>query len=137
MFCGNTDSCGEGIWLGDGGTVEVGATAPLAAGVGNDAVSDGEGDGDFTSSLLGDGDAVFFFTLTGEAEGDRFFLDFFFRWGVGVGVETTRFPVSPVDCSAASIGVIADVIKAARINTRKNMVSSSCRLSIRKPQILN
>ena len=79
MFCGNTDFCGAGISLGDGGTVEVGATAPLAAGVGNDAVSDGEGDGDFSSSLLGDGDAVSFFTLTGEAEGDRFFLDFFFR----------------------------------------------------------
>ena len=47
--------------------------------VGNDAVSAGAGDGDFSSSLLGDGDAVFFFTLTGEAEGDRFFLDFFFR----------------------------------------------------------
>jgi hypothetical protein len=102
----------------------VGATVPLAAGVGNDAVSDGEGDGDF-SFRLGDGDAVFFFTLTGEAEGDRFFLDFFFRWGVGVGVETTRLPVSPVDCSAASIGIISDVMKAARINTRKNMLRSS------------
>ena len=56
----------------------MGATVPLAAGVGNDAVSDGEGDGDF-SFRLGDGDAVFFFALTGEAEGDRFFLDFFFR----------------------------------------------------------
>ena len=122
-FCGNTDFCGAGIWLGDGETVEVGA--PLGAGVGNDAVSDGEGDGDFSSSLLGDGDAVFFFTLTGEAEGDRFFLDFFFRCGVGVGVETIRLPVSPTDCSAASIGVTADVMKAARINTRKNMVSSS------------
>jgi hypothetical protein len=96
-----------------GETVEVGATAPLAAGVGNGAVSDG------------DGDVVFFFTLTGEAEGDRFFLDFFFRWGVGVGVETIRLPVSPIDCSAASIGVTADMMKAARINTRKNMVSSS------------
>ena len=110
-FCGNTDFCGAGIWLGDGEAVEVGATAPLAAGVGNDAVSDG--------------DAGFFFTLTGEAEGDRFFLDFFFRWGVGVGVETIRLPVSSIDCSAASIGVTADVMKAARINTRKNMVSSS------------
>jgi hypothetical protein len=116
LFCGNTDFCGAGICLGDGGTVEVGASAPLTAGVGNDAVSDGEGDGDFSSSglgdggtvevgasapltagvgndavsdgegdgdfsssRLGDGDAVFFFTLTGEAEGDRFFLDFFFR----------------------------------------------------------
>ena len=79
MFCGNTDFCGAGIWLGDGEAVEVGATAPLAAAVGNDAVSDGEGDGDFSSSLLGDSDAAFFFTLTGEAEGDRFFLDFFFR----------------------------------------------------------
>jgi hypothetical protein len=78
FFCGNTDSCGAGVWLGDGETVEVGAIVPLAAGVGNDAVSDGEGDGDF-SFRLGDGDAVFFFTLTGEAEGDRFFLDFFFR----------------------------------------------------------
>ena len=125
MSCGNTDFCGAGIWLGDGETVEIGATAPLAAGVGNDAVSDGEGDGDFSSSLLGDGDAIFFFTLTGEAEGDRFFLDFFFRWGVGVGVETIRPPVSPIDCSAASIGVTADVMKAARINTRKNMASSS------------
>jgi len=125
LFCGKTDFCGEGIWLGDGGTVEVGATAPLTAGVGNDAVSDGEGNGDFSSSGFGDGDAVFFFTLTGEAEGDRFFLDFFFRWGVGVGVETTRLPVSPVDCSAASIGIIADVMKAARINTRENMLSSS------------
>ena len=115
FFCGNTDFCGAGISLADGETVEVGATAPLAAGVGNDAVSDGEGDGD----------AVFFFTLTGEAEGDRFFLDFFFRWGVGVGVETTRLSVSPIDCSAASIGIIADVMKAARINTRKNMLSSS------------
>ena len=115
LFRGNTDFCGAGIWLGDGEAVEVGATAPLAVGVGNDAVSDGEGDGD----------AGFFFTLTGEAEGDRFFFDFFFRWGVGVGVETIRLPVSSVDCSAASIGVTADVIKAARINTRKNMVSSS------------
>jgi hypothetical protein len=79
LFCGNTDFCGAGIWLGDEVTVEVGATAPLGAGVGNDTVSDGEGDGDFSSSLLGDGDAVFFFTLTGEVEGDRFFLDFFFR----------------------------------------------------------
>jgi hypothetical protein len=104
-----------GTWLGDGETVEVGATPPFAAGVGNDAVSDGEGDGD----------GVFFFTLTGEAEGVRFFLDFFFRVGVGVGVETTCLPVSPIDCSAASIGITADVMKAARINTRKNMVSSS------------
>ena len=125
MFCGNTDFCGAGIWLGDGETVEVGAIVPLAAGVGNDAVSDGEGDGDFSSSLLGDGDAVFFFTLAGEAEGDRFFLDFFFRWGVGVGVETIRLPVSPIDCSAASIGITAEVMKAARINTRENMLSSS------------
>lgn len=125
FFCGNTDFCGAGISLGDGETVEVGATVPLAAGVGNDAVSDGEGDGEFSSFGLGDGDAVFFFTLTGEAEGDRFFVDFFFRWGVGVGVETTRLSVSPIDCSAASIGMIADVMKAARINTRKNMVSSS------------
>ena len=50
LFCDNADFCGAGIWLGDGETVEVGATAPLGAGVGNDAVSDGEGDGDFSSS---------------------------------------------------------------------------------------
>ena len=49
FFCGNTDFCGADVWLGDGETVEVGATAPLAGGVGNDAVSDGEGDGDFSS----------------------------------------------------------------------------------------
>ena len=48
MFLGNTDFCGAGIWLGDGETVEAGATVPLAAGVDNDAVSDGEGDGDFS-----------------------------------------------------------------------------------------
>jgi hypothetical protein len=125
LFCGNTDVCDAGIWLGDGETVEVDAAAALAAGVGNETVSDGIGDGDFSSSWLGDGDAVFFFTLTGEAEGDRFFLDFFFRWGVGVGVETIRLPLSPIDCSAASIDVTVDVMKAARINTRKNMVSSS------------
>ena len=69
MFCRNTDFCGAAIWLGDRETVKIGATAPLVAGVGKDAVSDGGGDGD----------GVFFFTLTGEAEGDRFFLDFFFR----------------------------------------------------------
>ena len=50
MFCGKTDFCGAGIWLGDGEAVEVGAIVPLAAGVGSDAVSDGEGDGDFSSS---------------------------------------------------------------------------------------
>ena len=49
MFRGNTDFCGAGIWLDGGEAVEVGATAPLAAAVGNDAVSDGEGDGDFSS----------------------------------------------------------------------------------------
>ena len=125
FFCGKTEVCGAGIWLGDGEAVAVGATVPLAVGVGNDAVSDGEGDGDFSSFGLGDGDAVFFFSLTGEEEGDRFFADFFFRWGVGVGVETTCLLVSPVDGSAASIGIAADVMKVARINTRKNMLSSS------------
>lgn len=50
MFCGNTDFCDAGIWLGDGETVEVDAAAALAAGVGNETVSDGIGDGDFSSS---------------------------------------------------------------------------------------
>jgi len=83
------------VGVGDGEGVSVGDGVSLGSGVGEGfffRFADGDG--------LGDGDSDFFFAeALGEGDGDSFFVvdDFFFLWGVGVGVgeEKAFFIFSP------------------------------------------
>jgi hypothetical protein len=76
----------------------------------------GEGD-DFLGDPLTEGDDVSFFVLV---------LFFFFRAGVGVGVEKTFLIVSPIVCSA-STGVTTDVIRSAVIIKRAKVTPGPTR----------
>jgi hypothetical protein len=77
---------------------------PFACG---DRVGEGEA---FLPDALGAGDGVSFFIV----------VFFFFREGVGVGVEKIFLSVSPTDCSART-GAAIDRIRALAINVRRNI----------------
>ena len=70
---------------------------------------------------IGEGEA-FLLDVLGEGDGASFFVVvfFFFREGVGVGVEKIFLSVSPTDCSART-GAAIDRIRALAINVRRNI----------------
>jgi len=72
---------------------------------------------------LGEGEA-FWPDDVGEGAGVPFFVVafFFFRAGVGVGVEKIFLIVLPIDCSART-GAAIDVIRAVAINARRNIAN--------------
>ena len=85
------------------------------------------------SSGAGEADVFRFACGDGVAEGEAFLPDaagdgvslfvvvfFFFREGVGVGVEKIFLSVSPTDCSART-GAAIDRIRALAINVRRNI----------------
>jgi hypothetical protein len=75
------------------------------------ACGDGVGEGEaFLPDALGEGDGVPFFVV----------VLFFFRGGVGVGVEKIFLIVSPTDCSART-GAAIDRIRAMAITVRRNI----------------
>jgi hypothetical protein len=88
-----------------------------SSGVGEDAFRFACGD------RLGEGE-VFLSDGVGEGDGVSFFVIafFFFRAGVGVGVEKIFLIVSPIDCSART-GAAIDVIRAVAINARRNIAN--------------
>ena len=71
----------------------------------------GEGEPFFPDEAVGDG--VSFFVV----------VFFFFRAGVGVGVEKIFLSVSPTDCSART-GAAIDRMRALAINVRRNITDS-------------
>jgi len=116
----------SGTALGDGvtlGVVDVGGISP-GTGVGDafflrrgDALGDAVAEGFFPSiggatdgvgdSFAGRGEDFFF--GEGLGEGDVLFAErFFFRGGVGVGVEKIFLILSASDCSAARVGGAAE-----------------------------
>ena len=70
---------------------------------------------------VGEGDA-FVADIAGEGDGVPFFVVafFFFRAGVGVGVEKIFLIVSPIDCSART-GAAIDIIRVVTMNARRNI----------------
>ena len=72
-----------------------------------DRVGEGEA---FLPEVLGEGDGVAFFVV----------VFFFFREGVGVGVEKIFLIVSPTDCSART-GAAIDTIRAVAITVRRKI----------------
>jgi hypothetical protein len=73
---------------------------------------------------VGEGE-VFLPDGVGEGDGVAFFVVvfFFFREGVGVGVEKIFLSVSPTDCSART-GATIDRIRALAINVRRNITGN-------------
>jgi hypothetical protein len=136
------------LWAASGGGVAGGVSVAVGLGVGAGvsvgfgealdffffdglplglalADSSGVGEADafrFTcGDEVGEGDA-FLADIAGEGDGAPFFVVafFFFRAGVGVGVEKIFLIVPPIDCSART-GAAIDIIRAVAMNARRNI----------------
>jgi hypothetical protein len=106
---------GEPLELGDG----VGEVFFLLLGLGDGDSSAGVGDLFFFGDAVGDG------TGDGVGVGDFFFVVdavvvFFFRCGVGVGVEKIFFSACPRVCSASLAGA-ANIRQIRRTRARRSM----------------
>ena len=95
--------------------------------------ADSSGAGEADAFRLPCGDAVgedeaFLPDAVGDGVSCFAVVFFFFRAGVGVGVEKIFLSLSPTDCSART-GAAIDIVKAAAINVRKNITDDETQLA--------
>ena len=98
----------------------------IGSGVGDDfflCFEPGEAEGEGDSSSAGGGDGFFFFfaEALGDGLGDSLCVDFFFRCGVGVGVENIPLSLSPMDCAVIGSGAVREMRTAAVSHVRNNI----------------